>query len=193
MPTEPALLNDLIRQTWEGQLQWTPNDLGRRSKFRASYAGNDFQITSTYHNYQVSPGGMISEQNFSVARHVFLNLYRELQAPRAWKQELWNAIGFKAWEIDSAQKEILRNQGYLIRCERHGKAIDILYQEAGHYLKVYFEIGTTFFEAGKRALQTWCDPSDSDIKAEKQAEIASRIVTWGELANVPLRFPNFIN
>jgi hypothetical protein len=189
MQSESAFLDDLIRGTWNGQVAWKLVKIGQHC---ANFSEFNVRAFITYHNYQISPGGIISERNHHVQRQLWFLIYRELQAPRAWKKELWDAIGFRAWEVDSSQNDLLKEQGYLIRFDGGDpRGQTILYQEADHRLMIYVEMvtsGNARWRADMRSLRMWVDPVDREIEPEKQVQISTRIIGWSESLGTPVEF-----
>jgi len=192
MQTDSAFLDDLIRATWDGKLAWEEIKISLRSGYRANFSGYSVRAFLTYRHYQVSPGGVIAEEEHSVERKAGALFYHELQAPRSWKKELWLAISFKAWEVTATQSELLKGQGYLIRfdgADPRGQVV--LYQEVGHRLMVYVEMSPsadTRWKADARSLRIWSDPVKEEIDPVKQAQIRSRIEGWSESLKVPVGF-----
>jgi len=192
MQTEPAFLDDLIRSTWNGQVVWEPAKIDQRSGFSADFSKAKVRAFTTYRYYQVSPGASIAEVDHHVEKQNGPEIYREIEGPRTWKKELWDAIGFKSWEVDSSQRELLLLQGYFIRFDgADPRGQNILYEEPDRRAVLYVEMpasGSERWQASARSLRKWTDPVDVEIDPTKQDEIRSRIVEWSRSHNSPVKF-----
>ena len=192
MQTEPAFLDDLIRSTWSGQVTWNPAKIDQKSGFSADFSKTKVRAFTTYRYYKVSPGANIAEVDHHVEKQNGLGIYRELEGPRAWKKELWGSIGFKAWKINSSQRELLLQQGYLIRFDGvDPRGQNILHEESDRRLALYVEVpasGSARWQASTRSLRDWTYPVDVEIDSTKQDEIRSRIVEWSRSLNSPVKF-----